>query len=96
MLDDVRESTIERNQHTAFVGRRGEDAVIGNAVKLLIPRERHIVTGLAENCPNRIRNILIELDRRHDYAAGIGTMVSRASSAAYASAAGIASFGRVG
>jgi hypothetical protein len=40
------------------------------------------VAGLPENRRHRIRNILIELDRGHDYAAGIGTIVSRASSAA--------------
>jgi len=96
MLNHVGEAAIERHQYTAFACRRRKHLVVGNTGKVLVASERHVVAGLPENRPNRVRNILIELDRRHDYAAGIGTIVSRASSAAYANAAGIASLGRVG
>jgi hypothetical protein len=71
-------------------------AVIRNAGQLLITSNRDIVAGFPENCPDGVRNVLIELDRGHSYAAGIGTIVSRAKSAAYANAAGIASLGSVG
>jgi hypothetical protein len=40
------------------------------------------VAGLPENRSHGIGYILIELDRGHAYAAGTGTIVSRASSAA--------------
>lgn len=96
MLNDVGEAAIERNQRTAFAGRCCEQLIIGNTGQLLVTSERHVVAGLPENRPDRVRNVLIEFDRRHDYAAGTGTIVSRASSAAYARAAGIASFGSVG
>ena len=42
----------------------------------------HVVASLPENCSHRVWNILVELDRGHGYAAGMGTMVSRARSAA--------------
>jgi len=96
MLNHVGEAAIERYQYALFACRRRQHLVVGNTSQLLVASERHVVAGLPENRPNRVRNILIELDRRHDYAAGIGTIVSRASSAAYANAAGIASFGSVG
>ena len=96
MLNDVGETAIERNQCTAFAGRCREQLIVGDTGQLLVTSERHVVAGLPENRPDRVRNVLIEFDRRHDYAAGIGTIVSRASSAAYARAAGIASFGSVG
>lgn len=96
MLNDIGEATIERNQDAAFTGRGDEQLVIRNTGQLLITRQGHVVACLTKSRPHRVGNVLIELDRWHDYAAGIGTIVSRARSAAYASAAGIASFGRVG
>ena len=96
MLNDIREPTIEGNQHTAFTRRCTEQPVIRNTGQLFVTSKGDVVAGLPENCAHRVGNVLIEFDRRHDYAAGIGTIVSRARSAAYAKAAGIASLGSVG
>ena len=96
MLNDIREPPIERNQDTAFTRRCSEQPVVWNTGELLITSKRHVVARLPQNRPHRVGNVLIEFDRRHHYAAGIGTIVSRARSAAYAKAAGMASFGNVG
>lgn len=48
-----------------------------------------------ENGPNTVGDILVELDRSHNYA-DMETMLSRERSAAYASAAAIASLGKLG
>lgn len=96
MLDDVAEAAVEGHQHAAFARRNRKHSFIGDTRQLLVPSKRHIVTTLAENHPNRVRNILVELDGGYGYAAGIGTMVSRARSAAYANAADTASRGSVG
>ena len=82
MLDHVGEATIERDQHAAFARRDSEQSIIGNANELLFTSKCHVVARLPEHRPDRVGDVLIELDRRHVYAAGIGTMVSRASSAA--------------
>ena len=82
MLDDVGEPAIERNEYAVFACRHRSKSIVGSADELLIPSECYVVAGLAERRPNGVGNVLIELDRGHSYAAGIGTMVSRASSAA--------------
>ena len=82
MLNDIAEAAIERHQHAAFACRDREEPIIGNTGQLFVTSKCHIMASLTESRPNRVGNVLIELDRRHDYAAGIGTMVSRASSAA--------------
>jgi len=96
VLNHIRESTVERHQHTAFGSGHREQPVIRNASQLLITSNRGIVASVPENRPDGVRYVLIELDRWHSYAAGMGTIVSRAKSAAYAKAAGIASLGSVG
>ena len=96
MLNDIGESTIERDQHAAFGHGHSEQPIIRSTCQLLVPSNHYIVTSIPKNRPNRVRNILIKFDRWHSYAAGIGTIVSRAKSAAYANAAGIASLGSVG
>jgi hypothetical protein len=96
MLNDIRESTVERHQHTAFGRGHSEQPIVRNAGQLLITGNRDIVAGFPQKRPDGVRYVLIELDRGHSYAAGIGTIVSRARSAAYANAAGIASLGSVG
>ena len=96
MLNDIGESTIEGNEDTAFGGGDGEQPIIRNARQLLVTSKHYVVASFPENRPDRVRNVLIELNRWHGYAAGIGTIVSRAKSAAYANAAGIASLGSVG
>ena len=96
MLNHIREATIDRHERTAFRSCGAEEPIIRNTRQMFVTSECHIVAGLPENRPDRVRDVLIELDRRHRYAAGIGTIVSRASSAAYARAAGIASCGNVG
>lgn len=95
MLNDVGEATIKRHQHAAFTGRCDEELVIRRISQFFIVRQGHVVARLPKDRPHRVGNVFIALDRWHDYAAGIGTIVSRARSAAYASAAGIASFRRV-
>ncbi len=96
MLNDAGETAIERHQDTPLAGGRCKQLVVGGTCELLITGEGDVVPGFSKNHPDRVGNVLIELDRWHDYAAGMGTIVSRASSAAYARAAGIASFGSVG
>ena len=82
MLDHVGEAAIERDQNPAFARRDSEQSIVGSAHELLFTSECDIMSGLPEHRPDRVGDVLIELDRRHVYAAGIGTMVSRASSAA--------------
>ena len=65
MLKDIAETAIERNQRAAFGCCDREDMVIGNTGQLLVTRQCHIVASLPENRPNRVGNVLIELDRRH-------------------------------
>jgi hypothetical protein len=96
VLNHIRESTIKGHQHTPFGSGHREQPVIGNASQSLITSRHGIVASVPENRPDGVRYVLIELDRWHRYAAGMGTIVSRAKSAAYANAAGIASLGNVG
>lgn len=96
MLDDIRQAAIERHQNAAFTRSDRQQLIVGDAAQSLLAGQSHVVAGLPKNRSYGIRNILIELDRRHSYAAGMGTIVSRARSAAYANAAGIASVGSVG
>jgi hypothetical protein len=56
--------------------------IVGSADEVLFTSKCDIVTGLPERRPDGVGNVLVEFDRGHAYAAGIGTMVSRASSAA--------------
>ena len=95
MPKDVREVPVQREQNPVLGGSDGENPIITDPGELLVPGERHVMATLAEDDADRIRHILIKLECRHGYAV-IGTMRSRASSAAYANAAGIASFGSVG
>lgn len=95
MPENIREIPIERDQHSAFSAGDGENSIIRDPYELLIASERHIMATLLQDAADRIRNVLVQLDRRHGYAV-IGTIWSRAKSAAYANAAGIASFGSVG
>ena len=82
MLDHVGEAAIERDQNAAFACCHREKSIVGSAHELFVASKCDIVAGLAERCPNGVRYVLVEFDRGHAYAAGIGTMVSRASSAA--------------
>jgi hypothetical protein len=82
MLDDVGESAIERNQRPAFTGCCSEQPIVRNARELLVPSKDYVVARGPKNGSDRIGNVLIELHSRHDYAAGIGTIASRARSAA--------------
>ena len=65
MLNDIAETAIERNERTAFACSDREDTVIGNTGQVFVTRQCHIVAGLPENGPNRVGNVLIELDRGH-------------------------------
>lgn len=82
MLNDVAKTTIERYEDAALASGDREDSMIGNTNQLFVTSECHVVAGLPENRSHGIGYILIELDRGHAYAAGTGTIVSRASSAA--------------
>lgn len=82
MVDDVGEPAIKRDEDAALAGRYPQQCLVWSTDQALFAGEHDIVTGLAENRSQRVWNVLIELDRGHIYAAGIGTMVSRASSAA--------------
>lgn len=82
MLDDVGETAVERYQGATFGRRCREQPFVRHADQLLIASERHVMTRLAENRPDGIGKVLVQLERGHDYAAGTGTIVSRASSAA--------------
>ena len=95
MAEDVGEVPVKRDQHTTLGAGHGEHVVIHGADELLIPRECDVVPRLTEDRTNRVWDVLVQLYGGHDYAV-ISTMLSRASSAAYASAAAIASFGSVG
>lgn len=75
-------AAIERHEDPALCCRGCQQTLVWRAGQLLITRKRHVVTGIPENRPDGIGNILVELDRSHSYAAGMGTIVSRASSAA--------------
>jgi len=96
MPEDVCEVTIKRDEDTVFsVGHRQNPIVIDSS-EPLVAGQCGVVTVLAKNDADGVGNVLVQLDARHGYAAGIGTIRSRASSAAYASAAAMASFGNVG
>ena len=82
MLDHVGEAAIERDENAPFARRHREKSIVGNTDELLFTSKRDIVASLPEHRPNQVGDVLIELDRGHVYAAGIGTIVSRASSAA--------------
>ena len=95
MPENIREIAIQRHKSSTFGSRHFQQAIIVCARKFLIVGERNIVTGPAEDTRNTVREILIELDRSHGQAV-TGRTLSRASSAAYANAAEIASFGKPG
>jgi len=82
MLNDIGEAAVERNKRAPFRDCGFEQALVRNASQLLIASEHHVVTGVSQNRSYRIWNVLVELDRSHAYAAGKGTIVSRARSAA--------------
>jgi hypothetical protein len=82
MLNNVCESSIERDQHAAFAACDSQHVFVGSTGQLLVASESHVVPRVAENRAQRVWDILIELQERHAYAAGKGTIVSRASSAA--------------
>jgi hypothetical protein len=82
VLDDIREAAIERYERPALRRGDGQQTFIGRAGELLVTGERNVVARISENRPDGIRDVLVELHRGHSYAAGIGTIVSRASSAA--------------
>lgn len=63
--------------------------------QLLVASEGNIVTSRPKNARYQVRKIFIELDGSHDQAV-TGTTLSRARSAAYANAAGMASLGNPG
>lgn len=95
MPTDVAEVQVERDQGTTLGQSLRGDPFVARSGQPFVPRRRDIVAGLAQDGPDQVGNVLIQLDGRHGYA-GIGTIRSRANSAAYASAAGIASAGSVG
>lgn len=95
MPQDVCEVTIEGDENPPFPGGDGKDLLIGRAREPLIACPRNVMPGLLEDGPNAVGHILVELDGSHDYA-DMGTMLSRERSAAYASAAAIASLGKPG
>lgn len=95
MPQDVSEIAVEGDQDAPFTGGDRKDLLIGRARELLIARQRHVMPRVPEDGRNTVRHILVELNAGHDYA-DTGTMLSRERSAAYASAAAIASLGKPG
>ena len=95
VTQDVGEVAVQADQDAGLMRGHRQKPIVGSAGQLLIARQRHIMTGGTKNGRDTVRHILVELDRGHGYA-DTGTMVSRERSAAYASAAAIASLGSVG
>ncbi len=96
MPKDIRKVAIERDEYSVLSAGDRQNPIVVRAGELLVAGERGVVAVLAENDAHRVWNVLVQLDARHGYAAEIGTIRSRASSAAYASAAAMASLGNVG
>lgn len=94
VADNVSEVDIQGDQDATLRCRRGQDILVGRTGKILGAGRFHIVSARPKYLRGRVRDILIKLEERH-YAV-IGTIRSRVSSAAYASAAGTASAGSVG
>lgn len=66
MLDDVGKAAIERYKHAAFSCGDGEESVVRRADKLLITSKCHVMARLPKGRPNRVGNVLVQLDRGHD------------------------------
>ncbi len=85
-----------RQESKAAHANEGHSVLLSHSRNDLAPENLANVRVLAEYDADRLWNVLVQLDTRHGYAAEIGTIRSRASSAAQASVAATASFGNVG
>ncbi len=94
MTDDVGKVEVECDENPNLRDGLGENIGIWGAGQSFFPGKLNVMTQLTQYGCHSVWDILIQLDAHH-YAV-MGTMRSRAKSAAYASAAGIASGGSVG
>ena len=95
MAQDVGEVAVKRHEGSTFGGGDTEHTLVIRTRQLLITHEGHVVSGYSKDSRDAVGDILVELHSRHNQAV-TGTILSRAKSAAYANAAGIASLGNVG
>jgi len=95
VTQDVGKVAVKGYDSPTFRRRDGEQAFIIRACQSLIARQGDIVPGHSKDARDTVGDVLVELYGRHDQAV-TGTMLSRANSAAYANAAGMASLGSVG
>ncbi len=95
MAEDVGEIAIKGHECASLGRGDRQESLIAGARQLLIPRESDIVARCSKESRDAVGDVLVELYSNHDQVV-TGTMLSRARSAAYAKAAGIASVGNVG